>query len=1106
MRVDDLIPEPDILLTTTPSPPSLLLSLSLSAALFPPSFPSHLLHTLRSLLALAVAHPGRKTSLLNPLTRLDRKLVASWNARPPVAAPACLHHLFDQQARRRPGAPAVCAWDGSYSYAQLAALANKVAHRLVQLGVGPEVLVAWAFEKSKFAVIASLAILKAGGAFVPLDASHPTQRLASILARAEAKLILASAKTAPALASFSLPILIIDDALVNSLPPQVTSPKTRVSPSNAAFVLFTSGSTGHPKGLVQQHGSVCSVNQAYQQALHLDQHSRVLNFAAYTFDVSTVDVFATLSLGGCVCIPSEEERLNNLELVIQRFGITWLDLTPSFALASLPDPRRVPSLQTLVLAGEALKPEQVAHFVGLVPRVINCYGPAEAGGCLAQTCEAGDSGRTVGRAIASARCWVVDVRNARWLASVGAVGELVVEGPTLARGYLGDEERSKAVFERHWGWRCVDRLRRRRRFYRTGDLVRYRMDGSIDFVGRRDTQAKIRGQRIELAEIEHHLARHPSVKQCLVDVPDSGLYAQRLVAVIEPRLALAQPTPLQLVPDRLLLDDASAMLAAKLPAYMVPSAWLMVSSLALTDSKKVDRRRVRVWLSEAETLAGERAPLVSDNGLKQELSSRVGGIIANGNEKAAAALTGRDFDLVAAGIDSIQVMTLSRWIHERYAVKLTVDKLLCPGLTISGLAGLVSAHQLGQPPESDGVDIMQQVDALASLIKANAPPHSFPPGPVSSVFLTGATGFLGIEILHQLLATHNTHIIIHVRAASAQHGLERIVDAATQAKWWCSSYAARLEIWPGNLSAPRLGLDAAKWARLTGEAQPAVDAIIHNGAAVQWNRSYHSLCGANTLSTLQLLQALAGRGQPARFVHVSGGQLLSATADDDALLAHAAAHATGYAQSKLVSELLVKRFAASSSANQHLVRIVKPSFIIGDVPHGLANTSDYLWALTKTAIQLGSYSRPSSGWLYVCPVGAVARAVCEAVLLETRPLVVKILEGVAMRDYWAMLTRDFAYPLQPVDAADWWARLRAHVAHEGPRHCLWALQDILHGQAGNVASPTPPAPDVQARSGDVLAAIRSNVLHLQDVRFLPPVSSQMEAIASGGSSETGCTD
>ncbi|PHH63980.1 hypothetical protein CDD82_1812 [Ophiocordyceps australis] len=229
------------------------------------------------------------------------------------------------------------------------------------------------------------------------------------------------------------------------LPPLHSSPKTAVSPSNAAFVLFTSGSTGTPKGLVQQHSSVCSVNAAYHDSLFLNHSSRVLNFAAYTFDVSTVDVFATLSLGGCVCIPSEAERLNDLEGAIQRFNVTWIDLTPSFAVASIPDPRRVPSLQTLVLAGEPLQPHHAAHFVGRVPRVINCYGPAEAGGCLAQICEAGDAAPAVGRAMPSARCWVVDVRDARRLASVGAVGELVVEGPTLARGYLGLEDKTKAA-------------------------------------------------------------------------------------------------------------------------------------------------------------------------------------------------------------------------------------------------------------------------------------------------------------------------------------------------------------------------------------------------------------------------------------------------------------------------------------------------------------------------------------------------------------------------------------------------------------------------------------------------------------------------------------
>ncbi|PHH63979.1 hypothetical protein CDD82_1811 [Ophiocordyceps australis] len=352
---------------------------------------------------------------------------------------------------------------------------------------------------------------------------------------------------------------------------------------------------------------------------------------------------------------------------------------------------------------------------------------------------------------------------------------------------------------------------------------------------------------------------------------------------------------------------------------MVPSAWLVVSRLPLTDSKKVDRRRVRAWLGRLEVTPPRAcAPLEPGHGLAHQLSQHVGGLIAHGRHAVAASLADRDFDLVAAGMDSIQVMTLSKWLQHTYKAHLAVETLMRPGLTITALAGLVAACQAGQPPEPDHVDLLSRVDALCSRFTHDAPPRTLALGRVASVLLTGATGFLGIEILHQLLSTHAAHVIVHVRAASAHDGRQRIVDAATQAQWWCSSFHSRLEVWPGDLSSPQLGLDADSWARLVGHSQPRVDAVIHNGAAVQWNRSYRSLEAANTTSTVHLLQALAEREAPARFVYVSGGQMLSPAADDDERMAHAAAHATGYAQSKLVSELVVKRFAARSCANKHV--------------------------------------------------------------------------------------------------------------------------------------------------------------------------------------------
>ena len=243
-----------------------------------------------------------------------------------------------------------------------------------------------------------------------------------------------------------------------------------------------------------------------------------------------------------------------------------------------------------------------------------------------------------------------------------------------------------------------------------------------------------------------------------------------------------------------------------------------------------------------------------------------------------------------------------------------MGKLTRPGLTIDELARVVAAFQDGQEPDklqSQGLNILNEVYMLSkkfSRPKSDILKHSITVQPISTVLLTGGTGFLGIEILHQLLCNHSIKVFVHVRATSVQHGRERIVAAARRANWWSASFDHRLEIWPGDLGRVKLALSDVQWDRLTGNAlaETPIDAVIHNGAAVRWNLGYKSLRASNTISTVQLLEAMAERRSCGRFVYVSGGQVLTAGVDDENLMAAQGVHLTGYAQTKVVSELLVK--------------------------------------------------------------------------------------------------------------------------------------------------------------------------------------------------------
>ncbi|GAO17613.1 hypothetical protein UVI_02050960 [Ustilaginoidea virens] len=1109
--------EADICVIVTDDGDILSLEIEVCASAFSRPAAQRILQTFHHILTLVLnGDAGQTVASVDPLTQQDLSQIREWNSKTPICRQTCLHAVIEEQARRRPLAPAVCSWDGNLAYVELQALSTKLAHMLSRLGVGPEILVPCAFEKSKYAVVATLAVLKAGGAFVPLDASHPRERLKSIICRVDAKLLLASAKTAPAFDSLVPTILIVDRALLDTLPEEEENPESTVDPSNSAFVLFTSGSTGEPKGLVQEHASVCTINEAYGESIFINQESRVLNFAAFTFDASTVDVFTTLHHGGCVCIPSEEHRLNDIAGAINAFHANWVNLTPSFALASVPHPSEIPTVQLLVLAGEEVKKEHVQHFVGRINRVVNCYGPAEAGGVLVNVYHSTASEpSTVGRAMSSANSWIVDPSNPRRLAPIGAIGELVVEGHTLARGYLKQPDKTNAAFFRHPGWHSDDgHSPQPRRFYRTGDLVKI----------------KIRGQRVELTEIEQHLAIDKRLKRAMVECPRSGIYAKRLVVVAEPcngtlhHSEEPQTTPgIKLLSPKVLresgfsIHESAKSLAERTPTYMMPAAWLMVANLPLTDSQKIHRRRVRDWLEDLPVTQSLLLPDVSsapllplNNPLALDISHKVSELSGNGNGHVFRALNGRNLDLKTAGIDSIQVMTLSRWLRDKYGLRIAVDTLSRPGVTVDELSRMIMTCQSGQDAgklQAPQLDIREEARLLFNTLRRSsariAENHVTAAQSASTVFLTGATGFLGTEILHQLLCDEKIRkVFVHVRAANTQEGRERIIAAAKKALWWSESFNRRIEVWPGDLASAKLGLNRKQWDRLTGScsAGESIDAVIHNGASVKWNLAYDCLRDSNTMSTVQLLQAMAERQFGGRFVYVSGGQGLSTDCDEDECCTPTAhgTPLTGYAQTKMVSELVVKQFAQCPEGQPHSARVVKPGYIIGDARRGKANPNDYLWGITKSALELGSYNREElNGWLFVSDVATVARAVCAACHTKgPKPGVVKVLDGLFMRDFWDLLTGRFGYKLEAVDADEWWRLLSSRVEQQGHQHCLWALQDVLEAGRGAMSSTaTVPTTAMMKTCPDVLGAIKSNVQYLKDeIGFFPSASARSEKV------------
>ncbi|CAA9959565.1 hypothetical protein PTMSG1_02982 [Pyrenophora teres f. maculata] len=625
--------------------------------------------TVGHILLAIIGNYGGKLENLYMVGKRDLKQLWTWNEEVPHAIDQCLHDLFTEQVKALPDAPAICAWDGELTYGELDVLSSKLASHLVQLGVKPEDIVPLCFEKSMWTVVAMLAVLKAGCAFVPLDPEHPVSRHEDIFKQTNAKVLLTSAQNASLWANLNRRVVTVSKATTSQLPSVVATTKPSVEPGNAAYVIFTSGSTGVPKGVVLEHRAVATSCLGHGQAFGITKLSRVLQFASYTFDACIAEIITTLVYGGCVCVPSNSDRCDDLAKAINAMDVDWALLTPS--TARLLDPNLVPSLKILLIGGEQVSLADWDRWQGSIQAII-VYGPTECAVCCnAYVGIQGFKSGTIGTSVASVS-WVVDPENHDRLAPLGSIGELLVEGPILARGYLNDVDKTAAAFIDDPVWLLEGyegHTGRQGRLYKTGDLVRYDNDGNLVCLGRKDSQVKVRGQRVELGEVEHHVREClPEAKQLAVEViVPEGEGSHTMLAAF---MRLDGATRVQQVGSKAGGDDSTAQvvflagveeeLAQRLPRHMVPTVFFTLLHFPMTTSGKTDRKRLREigasftaqQLAEMRTSSQgpKRQPLTEAEQTMQQLWARVLGIEPDS--------IGLDDSFFRLGGDSIAAMKL----------------------------------------------------------------------------------------------------------------------------------------------------------------------------------------------------------------------------------------------------------------------------------------------------------------------------------------------------------------------------------------------------------------------------------------------------------------
>jgi amino acid adenylation domain-containing protein len=584
-----------------------------------------------------------------------REVVESWNATA-TAFPddRCVHELIAAQAARTPEAVAVVLEAASLTYGALEARANQLAHHLRTLGVGPDVRVALCLERGLELVVALLAVLKAGGAYVPLDPSYPAERLRFMLEDSAPVVVLTQATLRSLVEGAGVAVLDVVAEAGGWETAPVTAPVVPgLGPAHLAYVIYTSGSTGRPKGVSNAHRGVVNRLVWMQQAYELAPGEGVLQKTPVSFDVSVWELFWPLLVGARVVLarPGGQQDPAYLVEAIARHRVTTVHFVPSMLqafVAALPTESpglsgACPGLRRLVCSGEALSAALVQRVQARLPHVAlhNLYGPTEAAvDVTAWPCEplaAGDDAASVpiGRPIANARLYVLN--SAGQPAPVGGGGELYIGGVPVARGYL---HRPGLTAERFVPDAFADAPGAR--LYRTGDLARWRADGVLEFLGRVDAQVKVRGFRIELGEIEARLAAHGAVRDVAVlarvEAPgDVGLVAYYV----------GEPA-----------GDAAALrrwVAAALPDYMVPAAYVRLAALPLTPSGKLDRRALPAPDAAALATRGYEAP---EGATEQALA-------ALWAEVLRVERVGRHDDFFALGGHSLLVVTLVERMRRR---------------------------------------------------------------------------------------------------------------------------------------------------------------------------------------------------------------------------------------------------------------------------------------------------------------------------------------------------------------------------------------------------------------------------------------------------------
>lgn len=834
-----------------------------------------------------------------------------------------------QQMIDSPDSLAVVFGDKSLTYTQLWLLGLKLAKSLTDAKVKSEDVVALAFHRGEQAIISCLACLMLEATYAFIDPDGPEARNALILGDANPSVVLKQYKEI-ALSHSGAPQFVYCDLMTDvSTPVDSAINKNSFQESfqedsdSLAYIIYTSGSTGTPKGVMVGQKALSSFVVSANSSYSIDKTDVVLQFAPLHFDASVEEIFLTLCHGATLHIRNQE-MLNSIPdflTTCEQWELTVLDLPTAFwhelvyycSSSNNPLP---PKLHTIIIGGEAVLPERVQQWHALFGaskiRLLNTYGPSEATVVATCACLKNNADLvTIGKPLLGRKIAVVD--NSGNLIPKGQEGELLLLGESLGRGYLNLPEVTRQQFIPT----SFSGISAPLRAYRTGDLVRVNAQNNIEFLGRLDDEVKISGHRINPLEVESALLLCNGIGAAAVTVQVNS-YGEKYLAAF-----VVMAGDLDLVELRI-------QLAQVIPAAMLPSSIQQIPELPKNAAGKIDKNKLKGLLSEE----CEKVILVNED--QQH-------IIDIWHQVLGIPNISLDDDFFLIGGQSLQTIQVANRLSAQFEQVVPVT-VLFQHPTVRALAAFIA----------DSIDLTPQLTHKQRMDKdSQLPTDIYPRGvnvlssKVKTILLTGATGFVGSQLLHQLLQQTQATIICLIRSKSETLAWDRLQEALLKQGLRCD--LSRIKVVLSDLEKPNLGLTETQFNGLSSD----VDIIFHNAANTSVMRDYQSLRAANVLSVQELLRCACSRSIPIHFISTIA---ISPSSKDIDQLAenfvpwHSGLQ-DGYQQTKWVAETLLK----SAIDRGFDVTVYRLARVIGDVHSGYVNSKDLMWNILSTSIRNGCY-------------------------------------------------------------------------------------------------------------------------------------------------------